>query len=331
MSVALPPETENRSRLSRVVRFTTVLVAVWIVLEILARWALSSIGLPSRIRFDPVLGHVFRSDLDVSYRGVRVRTEGDGLVASPIDRPRSDPETTRTGILVVGDSFPAGEGVDWPHGAVEIAAVRLQTRGIPVHLVNASVPGYGTDQALLRARQLLEPWHRLLVYLLYENDLTDNQLAFQHDRTRPRFEVDSAGIRQVDRPSSADRWTDWSVAGKVLARWRTRRSITRPPRDSGVELTAALVAAMREAAASNGTELLILAHHGIRRPASERFSELVSTRALSGAIVLNDVLPLRDVDRPDGFHWDRTGHRLVGELLATEIVRRFEEPTPPGD
>lgn len=97
--------------------------------------------LGERATFDPVIGWLLKpwSDIDgyqtIDY-GIR-RNFGESVV--------------RTGaVLAVGDSFTEGWEVaddeSWP-------AVLEKTTGVPI--VNAGVGGYGTDQIVMRAEQLL--------------------------------------------------------------------------------------------------------------------------------------------------------------------------------
>jgi hypothetical protein len=91
---------------------------------------------------DPLLGWT----LMPNYRTDRYNTIGHGV------RRNFDETDPRTGaILAVGDSFT--EGFDDVDDANTWPAHLEKLTGMPV--VNAGVPGYGTDQIILRAEQML--------------------------------------------------------------------------------------------------------------------------------------------------------------------------------
>jgi hypothetical protein len=132
------------------------LVTSLVLVEVGYRWAaglpvfklinwrtdqVSNNWLGERAAFDPVIGWSLKPWTTVDYyqtidHGIR-RNFGESVV--------------RTGaVLAVGDSFTEGWEVDddesWP-------AVLEKSTGVPI--VNAGVGGYGTDQIIMRAEQLL--------------------------------------------------------------------------------------------------------------------------------------------------------------------------------
>jgi hypothetical protein len=110
----------------------------------LTNWRIDQVStnrLGERAVFDPVIGWSLKPWTDI-----------DGFETIDYGIRRNFTETTiRTGgALAVGDSFTEGWEVEdeesWP-------AVLEKTTGVPI--VNAGVGGYGTDQIVMRAEQLL--------------------------------------------------------------------------------------------------------------------------------------------------------------------------------
>lgn len=101
------------------------------------------------ITYDPVLGYIARPGM----RDGRMHSHGEmGIrVNRTLRKGEANPPLPRGGVLAVGDSFTFGSEVadadSWP------AQLEKMT-GIPV--VNAGAGGYGIDQAILRAEQLLD-------------------------------------------------------------------------------------------------------------------------------------------------------------------------------
>lgn len=108
-------------------------------------------------------------------------------------------------ILVLGDSFTFGEGVD----ASESFSKRLESllnkgRRTPVvEVVNAGVPGYSTVQEIRLLRRLLPEVRAELVILAFYvgNDLEGNNLSVNFDQLGLRLE-DGKIVEATKKPSS---------------------------------------------------------------------------------------------------------------------------------
>src|SRR5262249_61513937 len=114
-------------------------------------------------------GHVWQSGL---VYGVWTTTDRDGLRIADdaaADRP------ARPTLLVLGDSYAFGFGV--AGGEMFAIALERELAGslTPFHVRTAGVPGYATDQELLRWRRLapvVKP--RRAGLLFHQSDLVDN-------------------------------------------------------------------------------------------------------------------------------------------------------------
>lgn len=179
--------------------FTGVLVGVGLG-ELMMRvaWAEARSPYPEGLFVaDADAGYVLRSD----YRGsqeiggepIELHTNSLGLRDGS---PRDDVDRT---ILVLGDSFTFGHGVDVEDNLTEVLEGRLQAGGeARVEVVNAGVPGYSTWHARKRLEQLAEPLSPDVVVLGFYvgNDFRDNyterfgRLVASSGRLVPRHEGD---------------------------------------------------------------------------------------------------------------------------------------------
>jgi lysophospholipase L1-like esterase len=127
---------------------------------------------------------VWRSDEFEERRSIN----GSGLRGPEVKARQS----IQTRIIVLGDSLVFGHGVGdgeaWP---AQLEA-RFALAGRDVEVLNAGVPGYGTDQSYqlfaLRLRSL-EP--DLVIFCLYLNDVDDNI-------RQPLFDIDRESLVPLD-------------------------------------------------------------------------------------------------------------------------------------
>ncbi len=152
----------------------------------------------TKVRFNPyradgALSHTIRPDWETlqvaDEYSVRVTTNALGMRGAAASEEKA-PDVYR--ILVVGDSFAFGYGVeDW-----ETFPARLQTeieeRGLRVEVLNAGVPGWSTDSYFVYLRKrgfALDP--DLVIIAISENELSDmgwNRLTLGEDRLPRRIE-----------------------------------------------------------------------------------------------------------------------------------------------
>ncbi|MEO2195803.1 MAG: SGNH/GDSL hydrolase family protein [bacterium] len=137
--------------LKRKLVFTTIVLLVSLMLaELAVRAAVTVLRRPLVYETDVELGYRLRSDLDVcrNLYGVTwcFRTDRAGRRVVP-DNPSPDDATT---VVLLGDSFAFGEGVN----DSETVAAHLARSGF--HVINLGVQGYGTNQQLMAFRRFLE-------------------------------------------------------------------------------------------------------------------------------------------------------------------------------
>jgi len=144
------------------------------------------------VRHDPLLGYA-------PMPGFRGTCFGDKTVTITPDAVRSNGAAPPAGgaqILAVGDSFTFGGQVHdhetWPAQLEKIT-------GRPV--LNGGVSGYGWDQTVLRAEQLV-PRHRpaQLIASLITTDVQRAELSRRNSSYKPYFDIEDGTLRLKNVP-----------------------------------------------------------------------------------------------------------------------------------
>jgi hypothetical protein len=276
-------------------------------------------------RPDPDLGWTPLPDLDL------VRNNANGgpwrivTDAAGIRGPSAWPDDGRTRLLVLGDSFAFGEGVDLRERFDTLVQERLSNLAV----VNLGVMGYGPDQQLIRARQwkpTLRPGDVVLL-LTYGNDFYDLARASHAGRSKPWLqETDGGLIEHAPTIDFLDRLRDRSYLFTLLTRSLARLGHAEPigARLEHVgELYRKWVLQEVEDLIARGVRVVI-AHHG------DRVFELsfdvdamfaATCPAVSGCLALDQALagrPRDEVFLKDG-HWAAGGHRIAAEQIAAYL------------
>jgi hypothetical protein len=237
------------------------------------------------------------------------------------------PPTNRRALILAGDSFCLGQGVNDTETYAWLLAHDMSR-----NVVNLGVFGYGTDQELIGLAGYLEAHPDVevgdVVVLVLDNDMTDVQVGYQAylGRSKPRFKLIGEHLEQpAYEPSFSDRLMDvsylyWVFNGK-------RAPYFGGPRVDpvqGIDMVVACLSSMRDLTARRGGRFHVLAHHYIGRP--EPFAQSAWSGFLhrTGA---TDITPrLRAEDGVDLLcydrgHWSPAGHRLVARIVREELER----------
>ena len=175
---------------------------------------------------------LFRSDAQTGWRNApnllttlinaagdewSIRTDENGQRLIP-----QDPGARRR-ILILGDSLSFGEGID----IKDRFDVRMLSFLPAARVINTGTMGYGTDQeyaAFRNWKQFLEPGDTVLI-LINESDYFDVLRRRFVGRAKPYVGRYHGSF--VFRPPSIsllERWSDWSLLGRVAARVFDRSS-----------------------------------------------------------------------------------------------------------
>ncbi|HET8647477.1 MAG TPA: hypothetical protein VFO85_18410 [Vicinamibacteria bacterium] len=263
-----------------------VVAAALLLAELVARWARPhalddqpQAGLARLHRFSPVYGWELRPGAQARVDGQPTRVNGLGLRGREHPRARTP---GRVRLLMLGDSVAFGYGV----GEEETFAARLENEGFEV--VNLAVPGFGTDQELLRLQREGRRWRPDLVLLHFcvENDPVDNvSRRFFYDGLHPKpyFTLEGGALAlhteelRLSAPARAGLWLrersfllQWlrPRPAAPATDWRARKAAALGDGQAARALTRALLARAAEEAAAGGAAFRLVVH-----PSRESFQQ----------------------------------------------------------
>jgi hypothetical protein len=275
---------------------------------------------------------------------VTIRTDTMALRTSgPIDAWRS----IRRRVLVSGDSFAFGWGVEGD----EMFSARLQdalsARGVPAAVLTAGVPGYSTDQEYLLWRQL-EPQLRpdVTILLLSGNDPPADKVSTVDMSgavySKPFFVASNGGVElhgvpvPDKQPHAPSRFELVKAPFRPLAAYALARQFNstvgaplvsdRAPAPAipadALSITGAILASFnRELRAQGGTLLVVLIPSPDVRDAlaaicgKERIAFLDLASVFAGHPDLNF--------KYDG-HWNARGHRAAANAVVSEVAQLLQ-------
>ncbi len=289
----------------------------------------------------------------------RIKINSLGLRGPEID---IRPKRRIRRILLLGDSFAFGAGVDNKHTFSAHLGRRL---GPAFEVVNLGVTGYSTDQELILFEELgakLRP--KLVLLLMCDNDFEANTQDFVNRMNyKPYFELGRGGelLRRnnpVPRLSTLENIRLWlgrhSNTFKLLkaiglGRRSRRAPIARPwlynrlvvavsrPGTHDVRLAGKLVEEIRKRVAAAGASLIVL-NTGHRNEKTGLFRQLRVRLRHTGIeyFPLEDALNAAREQKPDGLwdfpldtHWNVDATVLAAETVAGFLKRRSIGPPTP--
>jgi hypothetical protein len=144
--------------------------------------------------YDPALGWVQRPNLRIASD----RADGSfttGEYGIRMNRPEIQP-IPHNSILAVGDSFTAGSEV----GDVQAWPAQLE-REIGEAVVNAAVGGWGADQIVMRAEQLIPKLTpRTIIVSLLADDIVRDAYRVYGGLDKPYYEIKDGNLVQMNQP-----------------------------------------------------------------------------------------------------------------------------------
>jgi hypothetical protein len=316
-------------------------------------------------RFDPKLGwspipsvRQYHSDQDFS---VLVEQNRLGLRApEEIGMARANGKYR---ALVLGDSYVWGYGAEqadiFTNGAVHGRD--------DLELVNMGVSGYGTDQELLLYRDFGSKFDVDAVVLAFTtyNDIDNNLDKRAYGYQKPYFKLDNGltlhdghiadstlrrlwnGFLQESRAASlvntgvlnlrymvSARFDSDKALSKAVDRVRTVKELTKKDK-KGLDLTAAIIAALRDAVEARGAQFLvvyipfkphILAQvdndHPLVAPLSERLDALGVKHFSPYAAFLAQAKAGTQLFNGKDNHFNAAGHKAFGAFVAANLPKR---------
>lgn len=278
---------------------------------------------------DDQLGWAMLPNLDL----VRNNHDGEPWLTRTGDEgirgPSDWSETAAQRLLILGDSFAFGEGVDIEDRFDSLIAERIPDLSI----VNLGVMGYGTDQQAIRLRAWkddLRPGDILLV-LTYSNDFFDIASTTQSGRSKPWFSIEDGEL--VEHAPTIGLLQHIRDRSYLLARLASRFNANDETRFRGTldragELYERIVADEIAGLTKKGV-VVVIVHHGddvFELPFDVDAVFEKACRHVTSCLALDphsDPLPEDEIFLSDG-HWAKGGHALaarhIGDHLAGYVV-----------
>jgi hypothetical protein len=295
-------------------------------------------GLGRLHRYSETYGWELRPGFRGEWSGKRttVNARGSRGEEHPYEKTSGRPR-----VVMLGDSLAFGFQVadDETFSALIEAAGRFE-------VVNLAVPGYGTDQALIRLEEEGLRYRPDVVVLNFclENDLVDNvSSTFFYDGVHPKpyFRLEGGVLHKYDghlRRSAPVRLALWLrehsrlynrlVGSPPVPRgggeWAERMEEALGDRESAVAVAAALIARMGEVSRARGAAFLVLVYPN--KAAFKDGSPLLDALMRSPRLQDVRVIDMGDRFRARGLrfgdfaqdaigHLSPTGHRVAAGIL----------------
>ncbi len=260
-------------------------------------------------RYDPDLGWAPVPNARAEFTGSRtVSVQNNSIGLRDIEHDRGG----RPRILFIGDSFTWGFDVEAKDRFTEI----LRTRLPQADIVNAGVPGYGTDQEYLLLAKIWDQVRPDVVVLMYcsDNDRDDNSTNMRYDGYYKPYVEKTPDGRWVFRgqpvPKSRRVYfvDNWLVRNVWLARVAVSAWVqVVVPRIYVPDPTEHLIATMRDFVAARGAKFFVGVQSREHDPRITPFLDAqdIPNASFDGADSFDDF----------GFHWTPKGQVFVAEGL----------------
>jgi hypothetical protein len=240
-------------------------------------------------------------------------------------------------ILILGDSFAFGEGVEIEE-RFDRQLKSLLIRGKRPEIINAGVMGYGTDQEFLYfIHEGLKFNPDLVILMTYENDLEDIILDYNNTRYKPRLVINGNSLNLTGVPVPfTSKLRDYSL---IYTFFYTKliMSFHKNPIsnfDDGLRLFLMLRSRISEICQREGITLVNVVFSSLKSLQSQNTMWKqpildVSSSQTIPAIDL-DLLFLNHgnisslfIDR--NVHWNREGSLFVGRFLLEKVQKMIQD------
>lgn len=292
------------------------------------------------MRFDPRYGWSNTPGREVRFQRVdfdtKVTINADGF-RGPMLPARAAADSAHTRIVVLGDSYVFGHGVEDD----EIFTVRLESLLPAVDVANLGVTGYSTDQELLLLQDRAFDYDPDVVMLFAcSNDLLDNGRDTAWGLyQKPRFILAPSGALALESPTVREgvpwrmklrreirrHFVLYDLLAQRVQSWSGSLEVPEGAVQDASHLTRALIRRCAEVCRERDARFLLVVLPGWSDP--DIFADLPPA-GLGARLELAQPFESRQRAHPDSTlvfehdpHWNERGHRLVAELLATELSR----------
>jgi hypothetical protein len=244
-------------------------------------------------------------------------------------------EAGTTRILLLGDSFGWGFGVEQS----DVLDQRIEQAYPNIEIINASVNGYGTDQAYLYLKEKGLRYHPDVILLLFHpNDFINNSHPEQYYYNKPVFRISGESLLLQNNPVPLQDWKQRSVSYIIGQTYFLRQvyialgQIDQKVFGSAIapkvmpasgqlysiqhDITTALLRAMKDLTDSQNM-IFVVASIPMNGNQRAFLSDFLDQEQILH-IPLDEVFA--HVDTPVTFehdpHWNSAGHRIAAEAIA---------------
>jgi hypothetical protein len=296
---------------------------------------------------DPILGHTLAPDVRAHVSApefnVVYEISPQGFRSLKTFAPKAPSDTVR--ILVVGDSFALGHGIQYPDTWTVLLEERFAAEGKKIEVINAAVFGYSTAQEVLYLERLFDSYSPDIVLLVFvTHDLfTNYPIVATSEGDMPA--TGQTGIVREIRNEKKTLLHSLTFLKRLLMRSDPvyRNLYTATPRgdyfreplppvfDEKIKITTDLFRRAHEFVRGKGTEFAVLSipqlFQMIELAGSGRDSDAESEPERSDGIVVTHIDEiLGDFASSEGFPWMSTLEPLAQTYNATgkDVYFRFD-------
>jgi len=300
----------GREMLVHLAALAAVLVAAELILRVVDLRELRDSYEPGRallFRHDAELGWAPVPNASATFTGTRTVTVHNNSLGLRDIEPAGVRKPT---VLFVGDSFVWGYDVEAGERFTDLLRAKLPA----VRIVNAGVPGYGTDQEYLLLARIWSAINPDVVVLMFctGNDRVDNSANMRNGGYYKPYLVSTGdgASHFAGQPVPWSRHVYFRENALVRNLWLARAAVTGfvqvvRPEIEVPDPTERLVTMMRETVEGRGAKFLVgLEYHETQLEAFLHARGIPSI-AFDGAPAYPS----------DGFHWTPEGHAVVAQRL----------------
>ena len=169
---------DSHSKVLKLMLIPASCLVAWLLTEaLLYCFNPNPVLMPSYMSFDPIMGMILAPDRhDKYFNGPFATTTRTRRKGFAISGPAAASTQPLRSLLILGDSFTYGVYVEDSETFSALLQKTWREAGKPVKVINAAVPGTGTDYALRLLRTKLSAEQPKWIFLFFHNsDFQDNQ------------------------------------------------------------------------------------------------------------------------------------------------------------
>lgn len=237
-------------------------------------------------------------------------------------------------VLIVGDSYAAGQGVDEEKGLCEIASKHFLDRGQDIGIFNTSVFGYCLLNEIRVLRKFI-PLYKpdLVIYLMYSNDFLDRKSMQVKD-----------GYLVYESPGPVRAWLNtnsylYCLIKRIFYKLKYYKGFSNIPKPAvfsqqDLDFTFGYLREMNRLCAQHGVRFIVVPLPDIEMIDNQAYIETrkyVFRLLQKDSICFDDWYPgiprdrVKDLFYEYDLHWTEAGHAYFSDFLIRLIAGEKEK------